>query len=147
MQGDPALEPAFIAAARRLVERGAVAISSNCGSAVRHQAAVASAVSVPVEMSSLLLVPALLRQLHPKAKLAVVTADSRVFQDDLLGLSDQADRDRIVIGGIEGGKLLENEYMRPPQPTDVADIERCSCLRRAAPRRKSGHRCATVHLH
>lgn len=123
MQGDPELEPAFVAAARRLVERGAVVITSDCGFAVRYQAAVAAAASVPVVMSSLLLVPALLRQLPPKAKLAVVTADSRVFRDDLLGLSDQAERDRVVIGGIEGGKMLENAYMRPPQPTDIADIE------------------------
>ncbi|MCA0004085.1 MULTISPECIES: hypothetical protein [unclassified Mesorhizobium] len=123
MLGEPALQPAFVTAARRLVERGAVVITSDCGSAVRHQAAVAAAVSVPVVMSSLLLVPTLLRQLPPKAKLAVVTADSRVFRDDLLGLSDQADRDRIVIGGIEGGKILENASMRPPQPTDIADIE------------------------
>lgn len=41
----------------------------------------------------------------------------------MLGLRDQADRDRIVIGGIEGGKMLENESMRPPRPTDIADIE------------------------
>ncbi|PBB30527.1 hypothetical protein CK221_28775 [Mesorhizobium sp. WSM3868] len=74
-------------------------------------------------MSSLLLVPALLRQLPPEKKLAVVTADSRVFRGDLLGLSDPDARARIVVGGVEGGKMLENEYMRPPQPTDIADIE------------------------
>ncbi|MER9071062.1 hypothetical protein NKH84_31960 [Mesorhizobium sp. M0902] len=123
MQGEPALEPAFVTAARRLVERGAVVITSDCGFAVRYQAAVAAAVTVPVVMSSLLLVPTLLRQLPPKVKLAIVTYDSRVFRDDLLGLSDQADRDRIVIGGTEGGKMLENASMRPPKPTDIADIE------------------------
>lgn len=85
MQGEPALEPAFVTAARRLVEPGAVVISSDCGSAVRHQAAVAAAVSVPVVMSSLLLVPTLLRQLPPKANLAVVTADSEYFEMICLG--------------------------------------------------------------
>ncbi|WP_246804857.1 hypothetical protein [Mesorhizobium mediterraneum] len=105
MQGDSELEPAFVAAARRLVERGAVVITSNCGSAVRYQAAVTATVTVPVVMSSLLLVPALLRQLPPETKLAVVTADSRVFRDDLLGLSDPKERVQMVIGGIEGGKM------------------------------------------
>ncbi|MER9070626.1 hypothetical protein NKH84_29465 [Mesorhizobium sp. M0902] len=123
IRGDPALEPACIAAARRLVARGAFAITSNCGFFIRHQAAVAAAVNVPVAMSSLLLVPMLLRQMPPAAKLAVVTADSTHFGDDLLGVSDPADRSRVVIGGIEGGKYLQNELMCPPIPTDVADIE------------------------
>ncbi|WOH57658.1 hypothetical protein [Bradyrhizobium sp. BWC-3-1] len=123
IRGDQALEPAYIAAARRLVERGAVVISSNCGFSIRHQAAVAAAVNVPVVMSSLLLVPSLLRQLPPAAKLAVVTADSTHCGKDLLGVDDPAERARVVVGGIEGGKLLQNEMQRPPVPTDIADIE------------------------
>ena len=101
--GDPALEPAYVAAARLLVERGAVAISSNCGFSIRHQAAVAASVNVPVVMSSLLLIPALLRQLPPAGKLAIVTADSRHCDEDLLGVHDPAERSMIVIGGVEGG--------------------------------------------
>ncbi|WFU62658.1 hypothetical protein [Bradyrhizobium brasilense] len=123
VRGDPSLEPAYIAAARSLVKRGAVAISSNCGFSIRHQGAVAASVNVPVVMSSLLLAPALLRQLSPAAKLAVVTADSTHCGEDLLGISDQGERKRVVIGGIEGGKLLQNEMKRPPSPTDVADIQ------------------------
>ncbi|MGY4399218.1 hypothetical protein [Bradyrhizobium sp. USDA 3315] len=123
IRGDPAVEPAYVAAAQRLIKRGAVAISSNCGFSIRHQAAVASSVNVPVAMSSLLLVPALLRQLPPTAKLAVVSADSRHCGEDLLGITDPGDRMRVVVGGIEDGKLLKNEMKRPPTPTDVADIE------------------------
>ncbi|WP_246529709.1 hypothetical protein [Microvirga zambiensis] len=123
IHGDPALEPACIAAAKRLVERGAVTISSNCGFFIRHQAAVATSVRVPVVMSSLLLVPMLLRQLPPAAKLAVVTADSTYCKEDLLGVDDPVERGRVVVGGIEGGKLWHNELKLPPLPTDVADIE------------------------
>lgn len=121
--GDPALEPAYTAAARRLVDRGAVAISSNCGFSIRHQAAVAASVNVPVAMSSLLLVPALLRQLPLAAKLAIVTADSTYCGEDLLGINDPADRTRVVIGGVEGGKLWQNEMKRPPLLTGIAEIE------------------------
>lgn len=121
--GDPSLEPACIAAARRLVERGAVAITADCGFFIRHQAAVAAAVNVPVAMSSLLLVPSLLRQLPPAAKLAVLTADSRHCGEDLLGVDDPVERARIVIGGIEGGKYLPQAMRRPLPPTDVAAIE------------------------
>ncbi|MGE0095666.1 MAG: hypothetical protein AB7M05_18250 [Alphaproteobacteria bacterium] len=123
LPGDPSLEPACIAAAQRLVARGAVAISANCGFFIRHQAAVAAAVKVPVALSSLLLMPVLLRQLAPAAKLAVVTADSTLFGDDLLEGCSASDRARIVIGGVEGGALLRNEMMRPPPPTEDADIE------------------------
>ncbi|TFV36148.1 hypothetical protein E4K65_45895 [Bradyrhizobium niftali] len=83
-------------------------------------------------MSSLLLVPALLRQLPPAAKLAVITADARHFGQNLVGLDSPAERARVVIGGIEGGKLWQNEMKRPPLPTDAADIERdvAACVAR-----------------
>lgn len=122
LPGDRTLEPACIAAAQKLVKRGAVAISANCGFFIRHQTAVAASVNVPVALSSLLLTPALLRQLPRAAKLAVLTADSRYCSEDLLGVGSD-DRARIVIGGIEGGKLLQNEMKRPPPPTEDADIQ------------------------
>ncbi|MBE1711808.1 MULTISPECIES: hypothetical protein [Mesorhizobium] len=99
--GDASLEPAYIAAARRLVERGAVAITGDCGFSIRYQAAVAASVEVPVAMSSLLLAPTLLRQLPADAKLAVVAADSRHCGKELLGIDSSAEA-RVVIGGIEG---------------------------------------------
>ncbi|MCA1386364.1 MULTISPECIES: hypothetical protein [unclassified Bradyrhizobium] len=122
--GAPELEPACVAAAKRLVERGAVAISSNCGYFIRHQAAVAAAVDVPVVTSSLLLLPALLRQLPAAAKLAVVVAQPKHLSEDMLGIDDPAARARVVIGGIENSSLVRNENMRPPPRTDIAEIER-----------------------
>lgn len=123
VRGDPALEPAYIAAAQRLVARGAVAISSDCGFTIRHQAAVAASVNVPVAMSSLLLLPALIRQAPPHGKIAVLTYDSTHCEDGMLGINNLADRSRVVIGGIEGGKVWQNEMMRPPQRTEVPEIE------------------------
>lgn len=123
VRGDPALEAAFIAAAQRLIARGAVAISSTCGFSVRHQQAVAASVNVPVVMSSLLLLPALLRQLSPRGKIAVLTYDSKHCGQDLLGIDDPDHRKRVVIGGIEGGKFWHDELKKPAPPTDVAAIE------------------------
>ncbi|WP_352967896.1 hypothetical protein [Mesorhizobium sp. M0871] len=123
VKGDPALEPACIAAAKSLVERGAIVVSADCGFFIRHQAAVAAAIKVPVALSSLLFVPTLLHELPRAAKLAVVTADSTNCGEDLLGVDDPINRARVVIGGIEGGRLLRNELVRPPIPTSVADIE------------------------
>lgn len=132
VRGDPALEPAFMAAAQRLVKRGAVAISSTCGFSIRHQAKVAASVNVPVAMSSLLLLPALLAQLPPPAKLAVLTYDSQFCSEDLLGIDDPSEQTRIVIGGIEGGKFWHDELKRPAPPTDVAAVEAdvASCVAR-----------------
>nr|WP_271672927.1 hypothetical protein [Bradyrhizobium sp. CCBAU 51627] len=136
VRGDAALEPAFIAAAQRLVERGAVAISSTCGFSVRHQAAVAASVNVPVVMSSLLLLPTLLRQLPERAKIAVLTYDSTCCSEDLLGIDDRAERARVVIGGIEGGKFWHDELKRPAPPLDVpaieADVAACIARLRSA---------------
>ncbi|MHB0791021.1 aspartate/glutamate racemase family protein [Bradyrhizobium sp. 5.13L] len=123
IRGDPALEPAYISGAQRLVERGAVVITANCGFSIRHQAAVAASVKVPVVTSSLLLLPTLLRQLPKAAKVAVLTADSTHLGEDLLGIDDPTDRTRVVIGGIEGGEMWHNEMKRPPPHTDVGVIE------------------------
>ncbi|MBT1517158.1 hypothetical protein KIP88_43215 [Bradyrhizobium sp. SRL28] len=74
-------------------------------------------------MSSLLLLPALLRELPLASKIAVLTYDSTHCGEDLLGIDDPAARARIVIGGIEGGKYWHDELKRPPPPTDVAAVE------------------------
>ncbi|QRM32261.1 hypothetical protein [Microvirga sp. VF16] len=123
IQGDPALEPAYVAAAHRLVERGAIAISANCGYSVRHQAAIAAAVSVPVVATSLILLPLLLRQYPSWAKIAVIAADSTCLDDEMLGIDDPTERKRIVVGGIEGGILWKNEMKRPALWTEPADVE------------------------
>ncbi|ULJ74252.1 hypothetical protein L2W42_22735 (plasmid) [Rhizobium gallicum] len=123
IRGDQSLERACVETARRLVERGADVISADCGFFIRHQAAVSTAVNVPVVMSSLLLAPTLLRQLSPVQKLAVITADSRSCSEDLLGLETLPDRARVVIGGIEGGEYMRKSLMRPPILTEIDQIE------------------------
>ncbi|BCH26938.1 hypothetical protein [Mesorhizobium sp. L-8-3] len=123
IRGDASIEGACVAAARRLIERGAGVILSDCGFFIRHQAAVAAAVKIPVAMSSLLFVPTLLRQLAPAHKLGIVTADSQHCNADLLGFSNPTDRARVVIGGVEGGEFLRNALARPPIRTDRDQLE------------------------
>lgn len=123
LPGDPSLEEGYVSAAKRLVQRGAIALVGDCGFTIRYQAAVAAAVEVPVAMSCLLLAPMLLRQIPPSGKLAVVTADSNHCTSDLLGIRDGSDRARIVIGGVEGGVMWQNEMRRPARPTSVSEIK------------------------
>ncbi|MER8880914.1 hypothetical protein, partial [Mesorhizobium sp. M0684] len=130
IRGDPSLKGPCVAAARRLVARGANVISADCGFFIRHQAAVSGAVNVPVAMSSLLLIPTLLRQLSPAQKLAVITADSRHCSEDLFGIENPADRARVVVGGIEGGKYVSDALSRPLVLTSIDQIEQevCACV-------------------
>ncbi|WP_167392307.1 hypothetical protein [Mesorhizobium sophorae] len=122
--GDPSLQDACIRAARRLVERGAGVIVGDCGFLIRHQAAVSAAVNIPVAMSSLLLIPALLRQLAPAQKLAVITANSVYCTEDMFGIEDPANRARVVVGGIECGEYVRNAVARPLVRTSIDTIER-----------------------
>jgi hypothetical protein len=132
IRGDPKLEAAYVAAARKLEQRGAAAITSTCGFSIRYQAAVAAAVKIPVVLCSLLLLPVLLRQLASSAKIAVVTADASHCGDDMLAIGNDADRARIVVAGIEGGKFLRGEMQVPPAPMDIAGMvdEVVTCVER-----------------
>ncbi|PBB51856.1 hypothetical protein CK223_32910 [Mesorhizobium loti] len=75
-------------------------------------------------MSSLLLIPTLLRQLAPAQKLAVITADAKHCSEDLFGIENHpADRARVVVGGIEEGEYVRNSLARPFVRTSVDQIE------------------------
>lgn len=123
IRGDPSLEGACVTAAHKLVERGASVIVGDCGFLIRHQDAISAAVDVPVITSSLLLIPILLRQLAPAKKIAVLTADTRHLGEELLGVQNARDRERLVIGGIEGGIYMRNTLARPLVRTDLEQIE------------------------
>jgi len=123
IRGDAALEGACVAAARRLVDRGASVVAGDCGFLIRHQDAISAAVDVPVITASLLLIPTLLRQLAPAKKLAVLTADARRLSEELLGIQDADDRERVVVGGVEDGVYMRNALARPFARTDVNQIE------------------------
>ncbi|MEX2697381.1 hypothetical protein [Rhizobium mongolense] len=127
--GDPTLEAAYVAAARRLEERGAIAITADCGFSIRHQAAIAAAVSVPVALSALLLVPVILRQLPAESKLAILTFDASCCGNELLGIDDPSEQARIVIGGIENKQTWLNEMARPPVATDTTVLQQDVCAR------------------
>ncbi|MCK1528351.1 hypothetical protein IVB15_11555 [Bradyrhizobium sp. 182] len=131
VRGELALEAACIAAAKKLVQRGAAAISANCGFFIRHQTAVAAAVNVPVALSSLLLLPILLRQFPKSAKIAVFTYDSKHCGRDLFPI-DEADQARIVVGGLEHTSFWHDEQKRPAPPVDYAAIETdlSACIQR-----------------
>lgn len=119
LRGDPELEAAYVAAAKRLQQRGAIAITSNCGWAHRFQSAVAASVGVPVALSSMLFLPTLLRQIPLHSKIAVITGAP--MGPDMLQIENPADRARVVVG-ITGSVSFQNELKFPPPPQDAAAL-------------------------
>ena len=96
------LEP-FIQAAKELEADGVQAITGSCGFMALFQKAVASAVSVPVLMSSLVQIP-LIHTLHgPGCRIGVLTAHSGSLTPEHFrqaGVPD-AQIDALAIAGME----------------------------------------------
>lgn len=99
---DDRMEAAFINAAKELVHDGAVAITSNCGFTIKYQKAMMQALSVPVSMSSLLLLPYLVAT--TKGRIGILTFDSRPLTSDLLRLVGVETHDRVAVAGIENSQ-------------------------------------------
>jgi hypothetical protein len=91
----------IVAAARRLESEGVRAITSNCGFFGLWQQTVADAVSVPVFMSSLLLVPMIRSLLGQRRKVGVVVANSAAITGQLLDSVGVRRADATVFAGLE----------------------------------------------
>ncbi|WP_246655278.1 hypothetical protein [Rhizobium laguerreae] len=123
---DSSIEPALIVAAERLVKRGAVAVASDCGLFSWHQPTVAAAVGVPVILSSLLLLPLLLRQASRAAKIGLLSVSlPSPYDDAALGIENSADRSRVVFGGCEGAY---EQSVKTRYPAEVTISEKMAGL-------------------
>src|SRR5262249_34396939 len=78
---DDLIREAYIAAASAMETDGVAAITSNCGFTARFQKDVAASVSIPVALSSLLLVPSMVRLVPPGKKLGILTYDATQLGD------------------------------------------------------------------
>ena len=104
------LETLFVDAARELERDGVKAIAGSCGFMALFQKAVASAVSVPVLMSSLVQIP-LIHTLHgPGCRIGVLTAHSGSLTPEHFrqaGVPD-AQIDALAIAGMENFPVFRN---------------------------------------
>jgi len=92
----------FIAAGRRLVERGAWAVAGNCGLMVVHQESLARALPVPVLLSSLIQLPLIGRMLGPEAAIGVVASGAKSLSAEHLRLACAGRDTRVVLTSMEG---------------------------------------------
>ena len=98
----PAVVADMIAAARRLVARGATLITTSCGFVCSIHEHIAAAIEVPLVSSALNLVPVLAAE-HGDGPLLVLTFDGRVLSRRHFG---RFWADNLVIQGIEQGSEL-----------------------------------------
>lgn len=101
-QVPPAGLETFLAAGRRLVQRGAWAVAGNCGLMIVHQEALARALPVPVLLSSLLQVPLIARMLAPEAAIGIIASGADSLSAEHLRLACAGAEARIVMASMQG---------------------------------------------
>ncbi len=115
------LDGAFLDAARRLVDRGAVALTTVCGFLSFFQAELAAHAGVPVASSTLMQVPALDRMLPPGRRTGVVTVSRESLWDDhFTAVGARAD---TPVEGTEGGRELTRVLIGNEPWLDMAAAE------------------------
>jgi hypothetical protein len=113
-----------IDAARRLEAAGAQVIGADCGTLIRVQSAVASAVRVPVILSPLVAVPLLCAMLGANQSLAVLVAsDQRITPGWLQSVGIDLD-ERIVLRGLQGNPAWRAAIIEESGTLDAEAIER-----------------------
>lgn len=101
--GDPELTASFVEGARELVRRGAEAITSNCGFVALYQPAIATAVRVPVFVSSLLQVPLVVAMLAPGQRVGILTYDAaQLSRRHFEACGWDPDRIQVAVAGVRG---------------------------------------------
>ncbi|MCU1637349.1 MAG: aspartate racemase, partial [Cryobacterium sp.] len=99
---DSAFARRVIDAAVALVNRGATAITSNCGFMIRYQAAVADALNgVPVVLSSLMQLPFIAATIPAGGRVGIVTASDRVLTSEFIGNTFPGLGERVLIAGLQ----------------------------------------------
>ncbi|UWU75896.1 aspartate/glutamate racemase family protein [Bradyrhizobium huanghuaihaiense] len=103
--GDRSVTSNYVECARKLESQGVAAIMANCGFAHLYQTEVAGAVSIPVALSSLLLVPSIAKTLPRGRKVGIVTYDANKLREDHFVAAGWSSAELDVpIVGIEGSK-------------------------------------------
>jgi aspartate/glutamate racemase len=119
---DPGFLEKMIAGAKELEREGVKAITGDCGFMAIYQGEVKAAVNIPVFLSSLLQIPFIASTLPDRAKIGIITANSRSLTMDVFKKIG-VENDSLVISGLEKSKhfkeavfdetgLLDSERMR-----------------------------------
>ncbi|MGY4167607.1 aspartate/glutamate racemase family protein [Bradyrhizobium sp. USDA 4529] len=121
IDGDRTVKDEYIKCARQLEDEGVAAIIANCGFAGMFQGEVSAVVSVPVALSSLLLVPFVAKTLPPGRKVGILTYDGSKLNEDHFEAAGWSSADiGVCVAGIEGSDSWRQ--LAKPVP-DIVPIE------------------------
>jgi len=113
VEQDLTLIPNFIKAAKKLEQRGAKAISGQCGFMALFQREISNSVSVPVFTSSLILVPLVSRMIRKNQKVGILTFNAKLLSEKHFNAVGWSSKDfPVVIAGveeIESWKIFQQE--------------------------------------
>jgi hypothetical protein len=98
---DPELVGPILEAGRKLVKKGAAAITSTCGFMILYQPYLAGALPVPVFLSSLLQLPFIRRMIGPHDRIGIITANALHLTPRHLQLAGMEDVEDAKIIGLE----------------------------------------------
>lgn len=137
-QGDENLVDSIIAAAQKMERLGVRAITSDCGYMVRYQEKVASAVKIPVILSSLLQLPLLERTIGANRKIGIVCANRQRLTPELLQIAGLSSPDKAVICGLEEqpnfrGPILDETGLLEPEKIGREVVETALAMVNAHP--------------
>jgi hypothetical protein len=98
---DPELAGPILEAGRKLVRKGAAAITSTCGFLILYQGELARKLPVPVFLSSLLQLPFIRRMIGPHDRIGIITANALHLTPRHLQLAGMEDVEDARIIGLE----------------------------------------------
>lgn len=127
--GDPTLEESIRERVEFLESQGVRGITSNCGFMIRYQSQITESANVPVFLSSLLQLPAMLATIGRHQCVGIVTACESRLSSDLLRLAHVSPQDPVVVYGIDAYPEFEEPFIRDSGMVDTEALESvCSDL-------------------
>lgn len=122
MEGDPKLLSPFLEAARELEIQGVFAITTSCGFLAPFQKGIASAVNVPVFLSSLIQIP--LAYQMTQRRIGIITANGVALKERHLRAAGVLDNVPLAIRGLEDKPSFAGTILYDGDTIDPKQIEK-----------------------
>ncbi|MEZ0168641.1 aspartate/glutamate racemase family protein [Microvirga sp. TS319] len=122
--GDMSISPQVIEAAKYLESQGVRAITSDCGFMIYFQQAVASAVNVPVMLSSLMQLTFISSLLAPSQAIGIICANAKRLTPELIAKAFPANDRTLIVAGMQDQPAFRSSILLESGDLDSEAVER-----------------------